>query len=74
MKTQTQEQTQVLSYEEIMERIGGNIDDSYISLLRTLTDNEDLTEEHRETLIKLLLIMNQIQLALNPEGSDSECQ
>ena len=70
----TQEQTQVLSYEEIMERIGGNIDDSYISLLRTLTDNEDLTEEHRETLIKLLLIMNQIQLALNPEGSDSECQ
>ena len=72
MKTQTQEQTQVLSYEEIMERIGGNIDDSYISLLRTLTDNEDLTEEHRETLIKLLLIMNQIQLALNTDEKGTE--
>lgn len=68
----TQEQTQVLSYEEIMERIGGNIDDSYISLLRTLTDNEDLTEEHRETLIKLLLIMNQIQLALNTDEKGTE--
>ena len=68
----TQEQTQVLSYEEIMERIGGNIDNSYISLLRTLTDNEDLTEEHRETLIKLLLIMNQIQLALNTDEKGTE--
>ena len=68
----TQEQTKVLSYEEIMERIGGNIDDSYISLLRTLTDNEDLTEEHRETLIKLLLIMNQIQLALNTDEKGTE--
>ena len=68
----TQEQTQVLSSEEIMERIGGNIDDSYISLLRTLTDNEDLTEEHRETLIKLLLIMNQIQLALNTDEKGKE--
>ena len=70
----TQEQTQVLSYEEIMERVEGNVNDSYSSLLRTLTDNTELTPEQKETLIKLLLIMNQIQLALNPEGSDSQCQ
>ena len=70
----TQEQTQVLSYEEVMERVERNVDDSYSSLLRTLTENSGLTPEEKETLIKLLLIMNQIQLALNPEGSDSQCQ
>jgi hypothetical protein len=70
----TQEQKPILSYDETMRRIEENVDDSYLTLLRNLTENQDLTEEQRETLIKLLLIMNQIQLALNPEGSDSQCQ
>ena len=70
----TQEQTQVLSFEEVMERVEGNVNDSYSSLLRTLTENAGLKPDEKESLIKLLLIMNQIQLALNPEGSDSECQ
>lgn len=70
----TQEQTKVLSFEEVMERVERNVDDSYTSLLRTLTDNSNLKPDEKESLIKLLLIMNQIQLALNPEGSDSECQ
>ena len=70
----TQEQTQVLSFEEVMERVERNVDDSYSSLLRTLTENSGLKPDEKESLIKLLLIMNQIQLALNPEGSDSECQ
>lgn len=70
----TQEQTKVLSFEEVMERVERNVDDSYTSLLRTLTDNSNLKPDEKESLIKLLLIMNQIQLALNPEGSDSQCQ
>lgn len=70
----TQEQTKVLSYEEVLERVEGNVNDSYSSLLRTLTENAGLKPDEKESLIKLLLIMNQIQLALNPEGSDSECQ
>ena len=70
----TQEQTQVLSFEEVMERVEGNVNDSYSILLRTLTENSGLKPDEKETLIKLLLIMNQIQLALNPEGSDSQCQ
>ena len=70
----TQEQTQVLSFEEVMERVEGNVNDSYSSLLRTLTENAGLKPDEKESLIKLLLIMNQIQLALNPEGSDSQCQ
>lgn len=70
----TQEQTQVLSFEEVMERVEGNVNDSYSILLRTLTENSGLKPDEKESLIKLLLIMNQIQLALNPEGSDSECQ
>ena len=70
----TQEQKQVLSYEEVLERVEGNVNDSYSSLLRTLTENAGLKPDEKESLIKLLLIMNQIQLALNPEGSDSECQ
>ena len=71
---ETQEQTKVLSFEEVMERVEKNVDDSYTSLLRTLTDNSNLKPDEKESLIKLLLIMNQIQLALNPEGSDSQCQ
>jgi phosphate uptake regulator len=71
---ETQEQTKVLSFEEVMERVERNVDDSYTSLLRTLTDNSNLKPDEKESLIKLLLIMNQIQLALNPEGSDSQCQ
>ena len=71
---ETQEQTKVLSFEEVMERVERNVDDSYTSLLRTLTDNSNLKPDEKEALIKLLLIMNQIQLALNPEGSDSQCQ
>lgn len=70
----TQEQTQVLSFEEVMERVEGNVNDSYSILLRTLTENSGLKPDEKESLIKLLLIMNQIQLALNPEGSDSQCQ
>ena len=70
----TQEQTKVLSYEEVLERVEGNVNDSYSILLRTLTENSGLKPDEKESLIKLLLIMNQIQLALNPEGSDSECQ
>jgi hypothetical protein len=70
----TQEQTKVLSYEEVLERVEGNVNDSYSSLLRTLTENAGLKPDEKESLIKLLLIMNQIQLALNPEGSDSQCQ
>lgn len=70
----TQEQTKVLSYEEVLERVEGNVNDSYSSLLRTLTENAGLKPDEKENLIKLLLIMNQIQLALNPEGSDSQCQ
>lgn len=71
---ETQEQTKVLSFEEVMERVERNVDDSYTSLLRTLTDNSNLKPDEKESLIKLLLIMNQIQLALNPEGSDSQCR
>ena len=71
---ETQEQTKVLSFEEVMERVERNVDDSYTSLLRTRTDNSNLKPDEKESLIKLLLIMNQIQLALNPEGSDSQCQ
>jgi len=71
---ETQEQTKVLSFEEVMERVERNVEDSYTSLLRTLTDNSNLKPDEKESLIKLLLIMNQIQLALNPEGSDSQCQ
>lgn len=71
---ETQEQTKVLSFEETMERVEGNVNDSYSTLLRTLTENQDLKPDEKESLIKLLLIMNQIQLALNPEGSDSQCQ
>ena len=70
----TQEQTKVLSFEEVMERVEGNVNDSYSILLRTLTENSGLKPDEKESLIKLLLIMNQIQLALNPEGSDSQCQ
>ena len=70
----TQEQTKVLSFEEVMERVEGNVNNSYSILLRTLTENSGLKPDEKESLIKLLLIMNQIQLALNPEGSDSECQ
>ena len=70
----TQEQTQVLSFEEVMERVEGNVNNSYSILLRTLTENSGLKPDEKESLIKLLLIMNQIQLALNPEGSDSQCQ
>lgn len=70
----TQEQTKVLSYEEVLERVEGNVNDSYSSLLRTLTENAGLKPDEKENLIKLLLIMNQIQLALNPEGSDPQCQ
>lgn len=69
---ETQEQTKVLSFEEVMERVERNVDDSYTSLLRNLTENQDLTEEQRETLIKLLLIMNQIQLALKTDESGKE--
>lgn len=70
----TQEQTKVLSFEEVMERVEGNVNNSYSILLRTLTENSGLKPDEKESLIKLLLIMNQIQLALNPEGSDSQCQ
>lgn len=70
----TQKQTQVLSFEEVMERVEENVNDSYSILLRTLTENSGLKPDEKESLIKLLLIMNQIQLALNPEGSDSQCQ
>lgn len=69
---ETQEQTKVLSFEEVMERVERNVDDSYLTLLRNLTENQDLTEEQRETLIKLLLIMNQIQLALKTDESGKE--
>lgn len=68
----TQEQKPILSYEETMRRIEENVDDSYLTLLRNLTENQDLTEEQRETLIKLLLIMNQIQLALKTDESGKE--
>ena len=68
----TQEQKPILSYEETMRRIEENVDDSYLTLLRNLTENQDLSEEHRETLIKLLLIMNQIQLALKTDESGKE--
>lgn len=68
----TQEQKPILSYDETMRRIEENVDDSYFTLLRNLTENQDLTEEQRETLIKLLLIMNQIQLALKTDESGKE--
>ena len=68
----TQEQKPILSYDETMRRIEENVDDSYLTLLRNLTENQDLSEEHRETLIKLLLIMNQIQLALKTDESGKE--
>ena len=68
----TQEQKPILSYDETMRRIEENVDDSYLTLLRNLTENQDLTEEQRETLIKLLLIMNQIQLALKTDESGKE--
>ena len=72
MKTQIQEQTQVLSYEETMERLEGNIRDSHSVLLRTINENKDLTQEQRDILIKLLLIQTQIQLALQTEESGDE--
>ena len=69
---ETQEQTKVLTFEETMERVEGNVNDSYSTLLRTLTENQDLKPDEKESLIKLLLIMNQIQLALKTDESGKE--
>lgn len=61
------------SYEEIIERVDKNIEDSRHYLLGTIMDDRNLSKEQKQTLLDLFLILTQVHNAVNPDkGSDPE--